>query len=94
MERIFYNKKISILFVAAMLVLVILACMLLVNLTQWASVRHRIEAFEVMLEQAQNDVETRQKMLEYLQTDDYVREWAEKNGKLSEDDILWLESNK
>ncbi len=43
MERIFYNKKISIMFVAAMLVLLLLVCMLLTTLTQMASMNQRVK---------------------------------------------------
>ena len=93
MERIFYKKSTAILFVSAVLVVVILACMLLVTLTQMSAVKERIAKFEQLLEEAGQTIEERQEMLEYLQTDEYVRKWAEAHNKISQDDISWLESN-
>ena len=52
MERIFYSKKTSIMFVVAMLVLLILLCMLLTALTQMASMKHRAEYLAELIESA------------------------------------------
>lgn len=94
MGRIFYNKKLSILFVAATLVIVLLVCMLLVNLTQLSSVKERIAEFETKMEQVEQGKMEREEMLEYLQTDDFVRKWAEDHGRINQDDILWLQEHK
>ena len=91
MERIFYKKSTAILFIAAILVVVLLLCALLTTLVQLSAVKERIARFEELLAEAGDTIEERQRMLEYLQTDDYVRKWAEANGRLNEKDIQWLE---
>ena len=91
MERVFYKKSTAILFIASILVVVLLLCALLTTLVQLSAVKERIARFEELLAEAGDTIEERQRMLEYLQTDDYVRKWAEANGRLNEKDIQWLE---
>ena len=93
MERIFYKKWTAAIFVAAILVVVLLLCLLLVNLVQFQAAKDRIARFEELLKQAGETIEERQELLEYLQSDDYVREWAEKHDRINQDDITWLEKN-
>ena len=93
MERIFYSKKTSIMFVVAMLVLLILVCMLLTALTQMASMRHRAEYLAELIESAKKDEQAKQELIEYMKTDDYVIKWAEQNNKIKKDDILWIQEN-
>ena len=93
MERIFYRKTTSILFVTAILVLVILACILLVFLTQLASLNGRVAILNEKIHQAQQDQAYMQELLEYMDSNDYVRKWAEANGRISAEDVQWLEEH-
>ena len=93
MERIFYKKSTAAIFVAAILLVVLLLCLLLVNLVQLQEAKERIARFEQLLKEAGDTIEERQEMLEYLQSDDYVREWAERHDRINQDDITWLEKN-
>ena len=93
MELIFHRKSTSILFVTAILVVVILACMLLVSLTQLSSLNAQADALHEWIQQAQNDVDAKNELLEYMQSNDYVRKWAEENGRISDEDVKWLNSN-
>ena len=93
MERIFYKKSTATLVIAAILILVVLICALLTTLVQMSAVKDRIANFERLLAEAGETIEERQAMLEYLQTDDYVRKWAEANGRINEEDIEWLASH-
>ena len=86
MERIFYSKKTSIMFVVAML-------MLLTALTQMASMKHRAEYLAELIESAKKDEQAKQDLIEYMKTDDYVIKWAEQNNKIKKDDILWIQEN-
>ena len=93
MDRIFYKKTTSILFVTATLVLLILVCMLLVNLTQLSSLQAQEEALIERIHQAQNDQEALEKLLAEKDTIEYVIKWAEQHGRISQDDVQWLKDN-
>lgn len=91
MERIFYNKKAAIAFIAAIVVLVLLLCMLLATLTQMASLNQRVEKLNDLIVAAKNDETKKAELLEYMKTDNYVIEWAKQHGRISKDDISWIE---
>ena len=93
MGRIFHKKGTSILFCAAILVLILLVCMLLVTLTQWSSLNSKMEHLQTLIDNVQQGNAELQELKDYLQTDEYVRKWAEEHGRLSQDDISWLEKN-
>lgn len=88
MEKIFYKKGTSILVIAAILVIVLLLCMLLTFLAQKASFDQRIELIERLKSQAEQDIDSQKKIIEYKQTDAYIIEWAISQGLVSEDDYL------
>ena len=90
MERIFYRKWTAAIFIAAILVVVLLLCMLLVTLTQMSSLNARAEELVNLIHEAQQDETKLQQLLEYMKSNDYVREWAEKNDRISEDDLSWV----
>ena len=92
MERIFYRKTTSILFVTAILVLLMLVCMLLVLLTQMSSLNAKLEEYEDMIQKANDRLITQEELLEYMKSNEYVKKWAEQNGKILNTDIQW-ESN-
>ena len=90
MNRMFRNKKISILLVAAALVLLILVCMLLITLTQLTALNQRAERLQAQIkEECAKEVEVKD-LIEFMQTPEYVKRWAENNGRISKDDILWI----
>ncbi|MCM1195243.1 MAG: hypothetical protein NC099_06005 [Corallococcus sp.] len=93
MGRIFYSKKTSILFVVAMLILLLLICMLLITLTQMASMNNKVEYFEKLIDESKANGQATQELLDYMQTNDYVREWAERYNMISSDDQRWIEEN-
>ena len=88
MEKIFYKKGTSSLVIAAILVIVLLLCMLLTFLAQKASFDQRIELIERLKSQAEQDIDSQKKIIEYKQTDAYIIEWAISQGLVSEDDYL------
>lgn len=92
-ERIFYKKSTATIFIAAILILVLLLCALLITLVQMSAVKDRIAKFEQLLSDAEKGIIDRQQMREYLKSDDYVRKWAEENGRINDEDILWLQEN-
>ena len=94
MDRIFYRKTTSILFVTAILVVLILVCMLLVSLTQLSALSHRADELNALIEEAKTDVEAKNKLLEDRESLEYVMKWAEANGRISKDDVLWVQGLK
>lgn len=90
MSYVFRNKKISILIVAAIALALILVCMLLTTLCQMSSLNQSAEKLKAQIK-AESDKEVElNKLLEFMQTDEYVKRWAENNGRMSKDDILWI----
>lgn len=92
MERLFYRKSTAILIVALAMVLIFLLCMLLTMLTQFSSIRAQRESLVAMVQQAQTDEAARQQLLDYKNSDDYIREWAILKGYLPEDVVHYVES--
>lgn len=90
MEQIFYKKTTSILFVTAVLVVVILACILLVFLTQLSALHVRLEEMQAKIEDYNQQKISKEELLAYMQSNDYVRKWAEANGRIFKDDIKWV----
>ena len=90
MDRIFYRKTTSILFVTAILVVLILVCMLLVSLMQLSALNAQADALNEKIQQADGDREALEKLLEDMDSIDYVIKWAEENGRISKDDVKWL----
>ena len=93
MENIFYNKKTSVLFVAATLLVVVLLCLLLVNLTQMSTFNQREKQINSLIEQAKQGVIDAKELEEYRQTNEYIIQWALENGRIHEDNLSWIEEN-
>ena len=93
MERLFYKKWTSAIFVAAILILVLLLCMLLVTLTQMSSLKTRADALVELIERAKQGEEEAQRRLDEMGSDDYVIRWAVEHGRINEDDISWINSS-
>ena len=93
MDRIFYRKSTSILFVTAILVLLILVCMLLALLTTMSSLRSRVEELNDLIQRADGDVEALRQELADRDDIDYVIKWAEAHNMISEKDVQWLKDN-
>ena len=90
MELIFHRKATSIAFVAATLVLLMLVCMLLVFLTQLSSLNAQADALVEKIQQAREDVEAKNELLEDRDKLEYIIKWAEEHGRISSDDVKWL----
>lgn len=88
--RLFYKKSTSVLIVAAIIVLIFLICMLLVTLTQLASLNEKVERINALYEQAQSDESAKQELLAYRETDKYVIDWAVKMGLIPEGVINFI----
>ena len=93
MDRIFYRKTTSILFVAATLVLLMLVCMLLVSLTQLSSLNAQADALHEKIQQAMVDVDAKNELLADREKIEYVIKWAEQHGRISQADVQWLKDN-
>ena len=89
MERIFYRKTTSILFVTAILVVLILVCILLVSLTQLSSLNAKVSEYEEMIQKANENVISQEEWLEYMKSNEYVKKWAEEHGRILDTDIKW-----
>ena len=93
MERIFYKKSTATIFVAAILILVLLLCALLITLVQMSALDTRLKQLRTLLDAAMLDEQNMQAFLEYKSKNEYIIKWAEEHGYLKEDDIKWLEEN-
>ena len=93
MNHIFRKKINSILMVAAALILLILVCILLISLTQMSSLNQRAEKLQSLIDESKRQGEATQELIEFMKTDEYVKRWAESNGRISQDDIVWILNN-
>lgn len=92
MERLFYKKPMAILAIAMTVVLIFLLCMLLITLTQYSSCKALKERLTSLVEQAQTDEAAKQALIDYKNSDEYVKEWAIKKGFLPPDVVNYVES--
>ena len=90
MIRIFRSKKIAVLIVAAAVVALLLVCMLLITLSQMSSLNQSAVNLQNQIEKLNGKKIELNDLLEFMKTDEYVKRWAENNGRMSEDDILWI----
>lgn len=90
MMRTFRNKPISILIVAAIVLLLVLVCMLLITLAQMSSLNQSAERLQAQIEAAEGKKVDLEELKQFMQTDEYVKRWAENNGRMSSEDILWI----
>lgn len=90
MMKIFYKKWSAAMFVAAVLIVVLLLCMLLVTLTQLASLNNRAKEMERLIHQAQNNEIELEELIRYMESNEYVQKWAEENDRISDKDISWV----
>ena len=90
MIRIFRSKKIAVLIVAAAVVALLLAWMLLITLSQMSSLNQSAVNLQNQIEKLNGQKIELNDLLEFMKTDEYVKRWAENNGRMSEDDILWI----
>lgn len=81
-------------FVAAILVVVLLLCMLLVTLTQWSSLNARADALAKEIEKARQEGVVTKELWERMQQEDWIRQWAEDHDRISKEDIIWVNDNK
>lgn len=91
MNKMFYKRSTAILFVALTLILVLLVCMLLVTLMQMSSLNARVDKLNQLIEAYKNDQIELNELKEYLQSDEYVKKWAVENGRVQQEDIVWIE---
>ena len=92
MNKIFQNKRTAFLIVCLTLVLVLLVCVLVTMLMQYSALTARAETLSALIDKAMQDTADADKLWQYMQTDEYVYEWARNNGKLTEDQINWVVS--
>lgn len=90
MGHVFRNKKLAILTVAAIMIVLLLACMLLATLTQMTALNQRAEMLKAQIKQLFDKEVELKDLLEFMKTDEYVKLWAENNGRMSSDDIRWI----
>lgn len=94
MGHIFCDKKLSILFVAGTLLLVILVCMLFTTLTQKAAMTERVAVLQSKIDKYKKQGADLTEFIEYLGTNEYVERWAENNGYINLEDINWIQEVK
>lgn len=90
MNKIFQDKKIAFILVTLTLVMVLLVCILVTMLMQYSTLTARANNLSAMIDKAMQDTASAEQLWEYMQTDEYVYEWARNNGKLTEDQINWV----
>ena len=90
MMHLFRNKKISVLIVAATVLALLLVCILLITLSQMASLNQRAEKLQAQIAEQLNQQVELNALLEFMKTDEYVKLLAENNGRMASDDILWI----
>ncbi len=91
MTQLFHKKSTSILTVAAILLVAVLLCTLLITLSQKVSLDDRINKLLTLVEAAKTSNEAKRELYEFCQTDAYVAKWAEEQGLVKKDDITFVE---
>lgn len=92
MEQLFYRKSTAILTVAAVLVLIILLCALLTFLTQYTSMAANAKQLEELAKQVESGNKDKQELIDYMNSNEYIRQWAEANNLIPADTIKYIQT--
>lgn len=92
MEQLFYRKSTAILTIAAVLVLIILLCALLTFLTQYTSMAANAKQLEELAKQVESGNKDKQELIDYMNSNEYVRQWAEANNLIPADTIKYIQT--
>ncbi len=92
MEQLFYRKSTAILTVAAILVLILLLCALLTFLTQYTSMAANAKQLEELANQVESGNKDKQELIDYMNSNEYVRQWAEANNLIPADTIKYIQT--
>ena len=57
-----------------------------------SSLNASAEELNNLIQQAKVDETKMEELLEYMKTNEYVKEWAKNHDRISGDDITWIES--
>lgn len=90
MRKIFLNKKLSYLIVAATVVLLLLVFILMTQLSQMASFNDRIAQLNALIEIKDGEIQQTNELIEYLQSNEYITQWAIEHGLLPEGADSWI----
>ncbi|MCM1043409.1 MAG: hypothetical protein NC350_04295 [Corallococcus sp.] len=93
MRKIFLNKKLTFLLLSLALVVVMLAAILITQLDQLASFKTEVARLEALIKVENGQIKQTTELLEYLKSNEYIREWAIEHGMLPSDAHTWGESN-
>lgn len=92
-KNIFLNKKLSYVLLLLAIIVVVLGCILLTNLSQIQSLNAQCDRLEQLIEDVNKGIVDKQEALDYIKSNEYIFEWAKENGRITEDDIAWIPNN-
>lgn len=90
---IFKNKKLAIIICACAAVLLALVCWLFTLIVQKNSFDKQVEELKEQIAEGDELIERYKTEQAYRETVDYIIEWAEQEGMLTQDELNWINEN-
>ncbi len=90
MRNIFLSKKLAYVIVALALVVLLLVFILMTQLSQMASLNDRVEHLKSLIEYKDNEIQQTTELLEYLESNEYIMQWAIEHNLLPEGADSWI----
>lgn len=90
MGVLFHKKSTAILTIAAILLVVLLVCALLITLSQMMSLNSRAQSLSVLVKNILENNADKQELLDFMKTDEYVVRWAELQGLVEKSQISYI----
>ncbi len=86
---IFTKRKLTYALLILAVLLVLLVLILLTVLAQMSSINSELERLQQLIDNANADADATAELVEYMQSNEYICQWAEENGMILPDDLDW-----
>ncbi len=87
--KIFTKRKLTYGLLILSVLLLLLVLILLTVLAQLSSINSEVDRLQELIDNAKADSSATAELLEYMESNEYICEWAEANGMISSDDLNW-----
>lgn len=86
---IFTKRKLMYGLLVLGIILVLLTLILLTTLAQMASINSELDRLQTLIDNAENDSDSAEELYEYMQSNEYICQWAEANGMILPEEFDW-----
>lgn len=90
MRKIFTNKTLGFVIIALSVIVLLLLFILFTQLAQMASFNAKIDQLKQLIVKTDGEVQQTNELIDYLQSNEYITQWAIEKGLLPEGADSWI----